>query len=87
MSSTGRLRALAFAVGTVLASATAQAGTLDHVKQDKTLRIAFRADAPPFSFTDETGLPAGFMVDLCRSVAKHIGADLNLPDLKVATCW
>ena len=24
------------------------------------------------------------MVDLCRSIAKHIGADLNLPDLKVA---
>jgi ABC-type amino acid transport substrate-binding protein len=84
MSLTAQLKALSFAVGTVLAFATAQAATLDHVKQDKTLRIAFRADAPPFSFTDETGLPAGFMVDLCRSIAKHIGADLNLPDLKVS---
>ena len=84
MSLTAQLKALSFAVGAVLAFATAQAATLDHVKQDKTLRIAFRADAPPFSFTDETGLPAGFMVDLCRSIAKHIGADLNLPDLKVA---
>lgn len=84
MSLTAPLKALSFAVGAVLAFATAQATTLDHVKQDKTLRIAFRADAPPFSFTDETGLPAGFMVDLCRSIAKHIGADLNLPDLKVA---
>jgi ABC-type amino acid transport substrate-binding protein len=84
MSLTAQLKALSFAVGAVLAFATAQAATLDHVKQDKTLRIAYREDAPPFSFTDEAGLPAGFMVDLCRSVAKHIGADLNLPDLKVA---
>ena len=84
MSLTAQLKALSFAVGAVLAFATAQAATLDHVKQDKTLRIAYREDAPPFSFTDEAGLPAGFMVDLCRSIAKHIGADLNLPDLKVA---
>ena len=55
------------------------------MRQDKTLRIAYRDDAPPFSFTDD-GLPAGFMVDLCRSVAKHIGAELNLPDLKVTMC-
>jgi ABC-type amino acid transport substrate-binding protein len=84
MSSIGRLRALPFAMGALLAFATTQAATLDHVKQDKTLRIAFRDDAPPFSFTDSIGEPAGFMVDLCRSVAKHIGADLNINDLKVA---
>ncbi len=84
MSLTAQLKALSFAVGAALAFATAQAATLDHVKQDKTLRIAFRADAPPFSFTDETGLPAGFMVDLCRSVAKHIGEQLNISDLKVS---
>ena len=54
------------------------------MRQDKSLRIAFREDAPPFSFTDEAGLPAGFMVDLCRSVAKHIGEQLNINDLKVA---
>ena len=54
------------------------------MRQDKALRIAFREDAPPFSFTDDAGLPAGFMVDLCRSVAKHIGEQLNINDLKVA---
>ena len=84
MSSIGRLKALSFAVGAVLALGSAHAGTLDHVRQDKTLRIAFREDAPPFSFTDDAGLPAGFMVDLCRSVAKHIGEQLNINDLKVA---
>ena len=84
MASIGRLTALSVVMGAVLALGSAGAATLDHVKQDKTLRVAFRADAPPFSFTDETGLPAGFMVDLCRSVAKHIGEQLNVSDLKVS---
>ena len=53
------------------------------MRQDKALRIAYREDAPPFSFTDDSGLPAGFMVDLCRSVAKHIGEQLTISDLKV----
>jgi ABC-type amino acid transport substrate-binding protein len=83
MSSMGRLRALSFAMGAALALGSAGAGTLDKVRQDKALRIAFREDAPPFSFTDEAGLPAGFMVDLCRSVAKEIGEQLNINDLKV----
>ncbi|HEY3622356.1 MAG TPA: amino acid ABC transporter substrate-binding protein [Roseiarcus sp.] len=83
MSSIGRLKALSFAAGAALALGSADAGTLDKVRQDKALRIAFRDDAPPFSFTDATGLPAGFMIDLCRSVAKHIGEQLNISDLKV----
>jgi ABC-type amino acid transport substrate-binding protein len=83
MSSIGRLKALSFVIGAALALGSAGAGTLDKVRQDKALRLAFRDDAPPFSFTDEAGLPAGFMVDLCRSVAKHIGEQLNI-DLKVA---
>jgi polar amino acid transport system substrate-binding protein/glutamate/aspartate transport system substrate-binding protein len=61
----------------------AGAGTLDRVKHDKTLRIAYRSDAPPFSFADAAGAPAGFVVDLCRAVAKNMGAALNLGDLKV----
>jgi ABC-type amino acid transport substrate-binding protein len=84
MNSIGRLRALSLAAGAALAFATAHAGALDHVRQDKALRIAYREDAPPFSFSDEAGVPAGFTVDLCRSVAKHIGDELNINDLKVA---
>jgi ABC-type amino acid transport substrate-binding protein len=61
----------------------AAAGTLDRLKQDKTLRIAYREDAPPFSYTDAIGEPAGFMVDLCRSVAKSMASSLNLGDVKV----
>ena len=83
MTSIGRrLAAFAFATG-AFALAQAEAGTLDRIRQDKTFRIAFREDAPPFSFNGPNGEPAGFMVDLCRSVAKHIADDLKIADLKV----
>jgi len=79
------LAAWAFAAaGAALALGSAAAGTLDRIKQDKTLRIAYRDDAPPFSFAESSGAPAGFMVDLCRSVVGKIGQQLNLPDLKVS---
>ena len=77
------LRALSIAAAAALWSVPAGAGTVDRIKQDKTLRIAYREDAPPFSFTDSLGVPAGFMVDLCRAVAKSLAAGLNLGDVKV----
>jgi ABC-type amino acid transport substrate-binding protein len=83
MSSIGWLRALSFAATAVVGLGSAGAGTLDTVRQDKALRIAYREDAPPFSFTDDAGLPAGFTIDLCRSIAKHIGEQLNINDLKI----
>ena len=74
---------LAFA-GAALAISAADAGTLDTLKQAKTIRLAVRDDAPPFSYKDKSGQPAGYMVDLCRAVAKHLAADLSLDDLKIA---
>jgi ABC-type amino acid transport substrate-binding protein len=65
-------------------SGPADAGTIDRLRQDKTLRIAYRNDAPPFSFADGTGLPSGFMVDLCRAVTQKLTAQLNLDHLKIA---
>ncbi len=62
----------------------AAAGTLEKLRQDKTLRIAYREDAPPFSFKDDKGEPAGFMVDLCRSVSKSLAQQLGLDDMKLA---
>src|SRR5689334_25439108 len=62
---------------------TASAGVLDRISQDKTLRIAYREDAPPFSYKDKIGEPVGFMVDLCRDVAKRLAEQLNFPSLDV----
>lgn len=61
----------------------ASAGTLDRIGQNKTIRIAYREDARPFSYKDQIGEPAGFMVDLCREVAKKLAKELNLTPLNV----
>jgi polar amino acid transport system substrate-binding protein/glutamate/aspartate transport system substrate-binding protein len=79
---------LARFVSVVLAAAALMlssvgAGTLDAVKQAKTIRLAVRDDAPPFSYKDRTGEPAGFMVDLCRAVVKHLASDLGLGEVKI----
>lgn len=63
----------------------AQAGTLDDVKKNGVLRIAYRDDAPPFSFKREgMAAPVGFMVDLCRAVGEGLGKAAGVADLKIA---
>ena len=68
----------------LLAVGVAAAGTLDRIGQEKTVRIAYREDAAPFSYKDKLGEPAGFVVDLCRAVAKKLAEQLNLPSLNAA---
>lgn len=77
-----RLIAAAIAALAVTAGAAA-AGTLDHIAKDKSIRIAYRDDAPPFSYQGKGGQPAGYMVDLCRAVAKKLAEQLKLPALNV----
>jgi ABC-type amino acid transport substrate-binding protein len=67
----------------LIAVGVASAGTLDRIGQEKSIRIAYREDAPPFSYKDKIGEPAGFMVDLCRAVAKHLADQRSLPSLNV----
>ena len=66
-----------------LMAGAASAGTLDRIGQDKALRIAYREDAPPFSYKDKIGEPAGFVVDLCREVAKKLAEQLSSSSLNV----
>ena len=61
----------------------ASADTLDRIGQEKAIRIAYREDAPPFSYKDKIGEPSGFMVDLCRAVAKHLADQRSLSSLNV----
>ena len=86
-SSRGRLSVATTAAALVTAAAVlgaASAGTLDRIGQDKTIRIAYREDAPPFSSKDKIGEPVGFMVDLCREVAKKLADQLHLTSLNMA---
>ena len=73
---------LLIATSTVLPGG-ASAGALDRIRQDKAIRIAYREDAPPFSYKNNIGEPAGFMVDLCRAVAKKLTQQLEVPNLSV----
>jgi polar amino acid transport system substrate-binding protein/glutamate/aspartate transport system substrate-binding protein len=67
-----------------LLGCAAQAGTLDDMRKNKELRIAYREDAPPFSFKPQGGgTPAGYIVDLCRAVADGLGKAAGVTDLKV----
>jgi ABC-type amino acid transport substrate-binding protein len=80
-------RALAGAVLlTMLCAAwatSASAGALDRIRQDKVIRLAYREDAPPFSYKDNIGEPAGYMVDLCRAIAKNLAKQQQFTDLSV----
>jgi ABC-type amino acid transport substrate-binding protein len=87
MNSSDRRRlgaASAIAMLIILGAPTdASAGTLDRIGQEKAIRIAYRDDAPPFSYKDKIGEPVGFMVDLCREVAKKLADQLHLASLNV----
>lgn len=52
----------------------AAAATLGHIRESGSLRIGYRADAPPYSFRTANGQPAGYIVDLCREVATAVVA-------------
>lgn len=52
---------------------------LDRIARTGEIRLAVRADAPPFSFAGPSGQPEGFSVDLCRAVVAEAALRLNRP--------
>ena len=82
-----RLIALALAFFTVTAvSAQTQIPSnsrLKTVASAKTIKIAYRTDARPFSFVNDKKEPAGFSLDLCRMVVKSMQAQLGIPEIKI----
>ncbi len=77
-----RVCAATLAVLGIMAGA-ASAATLDQIAQNKSVRIAYRDDAPPFSYKGKGGQPAGYMIDLCGAVVKKLAEQLKLPSLSV----
>jgi ABC-type amino acid transport substrate-binding protein len=57
-------------------------GTLKQIKKSGQIRIGYRMSNPPMSFLDKNGNPAGYSIDLCKSIAteveKRIGADVKV---------
>ena len=66
-----------------LVHAQALEGALKKIRDTKTLTIAYRTDAVPFSFNDEKSQPTGYTVDLCKRIAASIEQQLKIQGLKV----
>ena len=58
-------------------------GRLKKIQDTKTIAVAYRTDALPFSFEDAEKKPAGYMVDLCRSVVGVIERQIGVTPLQV----
>ena len=57
-------------------------GTLDQIKKSGEIRLGYRTDAPPLSFKDSSGQPAGYSVELCKRIAVAVKEHLKLKELK-----
>src|SRR5204862_7315101 len=58
-------------------------GRLKKIQDSRTITVAYRTDAVPFSYEDGDRKPIGYTVDLCRSVIGVIERQLNVAPLKV----
>ncbi len=88
--STRNLVSLTAAFLTFFAVAAASAQTqvpsnsrLKAVASAKTIKLAYRTDARPFSFVNEKNEPVGFSIDLCKLVVQSMQAQLGIPNIKI----
>ena len=58
-------------------------GRLKKIQETKTIAVAYRTDAIPFSFEDNDKKPTGYTVDLCRSVIGVIERQIGVAPLQV----
>lgn len=70
------LVALSFTSGLAFAQ-TPDDSRMKRIADTKTVKIAYRAAAAPFSFLNPDKQPAGYTVDLCRSVVESMGRQLG----------
>jgi ABC-type amino acid transport substrate-binding protein len=79
-----RLATLVVAALFVPALANAQVdGHLKKIKESKTVAIAYRSDASPFSFVDQAKEPTGYSIELCRRVVSAIGQQLGVEGIQI----
>jgi glutamate/aspartate transport system substrate-binding protein len=64
--------------GWVLAQAT-----LDKVKENGSITVAYRESSIPFSYLDDKAQPVGFGFDICERIVDEIRKATGRPDLKV----
>ena len=77
-------RFLVLATVLALTSQAASAATLERIRDSGAFRMGYRADAKPYSYQNEQGQPAGYLVDLCLEIARALGPDINPQFVRVA---
>lgn len=77
------LLVLSLLLNTVPVHAQGAESRLKKIASTKTITIAYRADATPFSFTDETKQMGGYSIDLCKRVVSLMESQLKLNGLQV----
>ncbi len=77
------LIALVLALAPAFAAAQALDGRLKKIKDSKTITIAHRTDASPFSFVDDAKRPVGYTVDLCKRVVASLEQSLGVQGIQV----
>jgi glutamate/aspartate transport system substrate-binding protein len=63
--------------------AQAQSNRLKTVAASKTIKIAHRTDASPFSFIDHNKEVAGYTIDVCKAVVVSLQRQLNIQAIKI----
>jgi ABC-type amino acid transport substrate-binding protein len=61
----------------------AEAQTLDKIRKSGVISLGYIDNAAPFSWVDGNGEPQGYSVELCKTVADGIAAQLKRTGLKV----
>jgi ABC-type amino acid transport substrate-binding protein len=75
--------AIAALVVPALVHAQALDGTLKKIRDTKSITIAYRTDAIPFSFADGKSTPTGYTVDICKRIVASLEQQLKLQGLQV----
>jgi glutamate/aspartate transport system substrate-binding protein len=82
MSNALVLRPLCLLALALPALAFAQASTLDKIKQNGTMTLAYRESSIPFSYLDDKAQPTGFGFEICEKIADRVKAATGRADLK-----
>jgi ABC-type amino acid transport substrate-binding protein len=74
---------IALLLAPALAGAQALDGHLKKIKDTKTVAIAYRSDASPFSFVDQSKEPTGYSIELCRRVVSMIAQQIGAEGIQI----
>jgi glutamate/aspartate transport system substrate-binding protein len=75
--------ALALLLATGLSFGQGLDGRLKQIRDTRSIAIAYRGDAAPFSFVDASKQPAGYSVELCRRVVSSIEQQIGVPGIQI----